>query len=162
MKNVLWLFVFTILVPLGLILAICWFSGTPVLKPLKYAAIPVLPVFVIFAVLISKNSVSVSNGNFTARGFGFYSITVPTAQLALPAETATSMKSLSSASKISFKTNAVSLPGYHVGWFRLHNGSTAFIFVTNSEEDVSVFKGAAGGGKDLIINSSYTNGIVKN
>jgi hypothetical protein len=155
MKTILWLFVFTMLIPLLLVFVFGYFSGAPTAKAIKLSAVLCGPVFLVLAFLTTRNTVSRQDGYLSIKGFGMYSIRVSDDSVLSAAEQAARLAAVSEKNRFSFKVSGISLPGYHVGWFRTKGGRNVFAFITDSSRSVSVFHSATDDGKDLIINSEY-------
>ncbi len=120
--------------PIG-VLAYSVFLAAPQVAPM--AALSTIPLVVVVLVAVStmrRASASIDRDGLNV-GSGMYRLRVPFAQIY-------SARRVSGEQyddvKPALRTNGMSLPGYHVGWYRLVTGRTALVYITDVKRVVHI------------------------
>ena len=139
MRNLFWISLFLVGLPAAVLLIAHASSKSPALSSIA-VQLGVLAVFAgIVWVLSMSNGVSSQSGVARLRAFGLYKYNLPEAALSKPLRTAKDVSDLGDES-LSIRTNGVSIPGYHAGWFRTKSNRKAFAAIVDSHAPIAVIR----------------------
>jgi hypothetical protein len=153
-RSFLWIFVFVVVLP-TVILAICYaFSRAPsLLIAILWQGVVLGVIALVMGVMTNRNSVvATANGGFDVRAFALYKFHA-NGNPRQPDHVVADMRQLGETAPV-IRTNGISIPRYHAGWFRTRDGRRAFLAVTDSKAPIAVFDNVDDKGTVLVVSQA--------
>lgn len=157
MRSFLWILVFVVGLPTA-ILAVCYaFSRAPsLLAAILWQGAVLGVIAVVMGVMANRNSVVATDGGFDVRAFALYNFHAK-GRPGQPDRVVADMRQLGENAPV-LRTNGISIPRYHAGWFRTRGGRRAFLAVTDSKAPIAVFDDVDDKGTVLVVSDALLHG----
>lgn len=157
MRSFLWILVFVVGLPTA-ILAVCYaFSRAPsLLAAILWQGAVLGVIAVVMGVMANRNSVVATAGGFDVRAFALYNFHAK-GRPGQPDRVVADMRQLGENTPV-LRTNGISIPRYHAGWFRTRGARRAFLAVTDSKAPIAVFDDVDDNGTVLVVSDALLHG----
>lgn len=158
MRSFLWIFVFVVVLPTA-VLGVCYaFSRAPALITSILWQCGILSVIaIVMGVMTNSNAVVArANGSFDVKAFATYKFHA-NGDPRQPDRVVPDLRHLGDDAPV-IRTNGISIPRYHAGWFRTRDGRRAFLAVTDSNAPIAVFDDVDDKGTVLVVSEALLEG----
>lgn len=157
MRSFLWILVFVVGLPTAILVACYAFSRAPsLLAAILWQGAVLGVIAIVMGVMANRNSVVATDVGFDVRAFAFYNFHAK-GNPGQPDRVVADMRQLGENAPV-LRSNGISIPRYHAGWFRTRDGHRAFLAVTDSKAPIAVFHDVDDKGTVLVVSESLLEG----